>query len=125
MLYRPSRWTYFYDQESKPIIRLLRKLTKIRRGGTQFSDGQHFFYNDYDNFNSKGLLAFSRQVGNTFSLVVVNFTNQEQTTSFASFPTSGNYVEEIEGAQNLNGVVAGAAQTLSVPSNYGCIWTAV
>jgi hypothetical protein len=32
-------------------------------------------------------------------------------------------VEQIEGAQNLIGVVAGAAQTLSVPSNYGCIWT--
>ena len=123
MLYRPVRWNYFYDNDGKPIIRLLRKLTKIRRSGAQFSDGQHFFYNDYNNFNSKGLLAFSRQVGNTFSLVVVNFTNQEQTTSFASFPTSGNYVEEIEGGQNLNGVVAGAAQTISVPSNYGCIWT--
>ena len=123
MLYRPVRWNYFYDNDGKPIIRLLRKLTKIRLGGAQFSDGQHFFYNDYNNFNSKGLLAFSRQVGNTFSLVVVNFTNQEQTTSFASFPTSGNYVEEIEGGQNLNGVVAGAAQTISVPSNYGCIWT--
>jgi len=123
MLYRPVRWNYFYDNDGKPIIRLLRKLTKIRRGGAQFSDGQHFFYNDYNNFNSKGLLAFSRQVGSTFSLVVVNFTNQEQTTSFASFPTSGNYVEEIEGGQNLNGVVAGAAQTISVPSNYGCIWT--
>jgi maltooligosyltrehalose trehalohydrolase len=122
-LYRPVRWNYFYDNDGKPIIRLLRKLTKIRRSGAQFSDGQHFFYNDYNNFNSKGLLAFSRQVGNTFSLVVVNFTNQEQTTSFASFPTSGNYVEEIEGGQNLNGVVAGAAQTISVPSNYGCIWT--
>ena len=122
MLYRPVRWNYFYDNDGQPIIRLVRKLTKIRRGGTQFSDGQHCFYNDYNNFNSKGLLAFSRQVGNTFSLVVVNFTDQQQTTSFA-FPTSGNYVEEIEGAQNLMGVVAGVPQTLSVPSNYGCIWT--
>jgi hypothetical protein len=69
------------------------------------------------------LLAFSRQVGTTFSLVVVNFTSQEQTTSFSSFPTSGNYVEEIEGTQNLDGVVAGAMQAIRVPSNYGCIWT--
>ena len=65
---------------------------------------------------------FHGSYGNTFSLVVVNFTDQEQTTSFA-FPTSGNYVEQIEGAQNLIGVTAGVAQTLSVPSNYGCIWT--
>jgi maltooligosyltrehalose trehalohydrolase len=62
MLYRPVRWNYFYDNDGQPIIRLVRKLTKIRRGGTQFSDGQHYFYNDYNNFNSKGLLAFSRQV---------------------------------------------------------------
>jgi hypothetical protein len=116
------RWNYFYDNDGQPIIRLDRKLTKIRRGGTQFSDGQHYFYNDYNNFNSKGLLAFSRQVGSTFSLVVVNFTDQQQTTSFP-FTISGNYREQIEGTQNLNGVVAGAAQPLSVPSNYGCIWT--
>ena len=122
MIYRPVRWNYFYDNDGQPIIRLVRKLTKIRLGGAQFSDGQHYFYNDYDNFNSKGLLAFSRQSGTAFSLVVVNFTDQQQTTSFV-FPTSGNYNEQIEGTQNLAGVVAGAAQTISIPSNYGCVWT--
>jgi len=99
MVYRPVRWNYFYD-----------------------TDGQHYFYNDDANFNFKGLLAFSRQLGSTFSLVVVNFTNQTQTASFA-FPITGNYAEQIEGTQNLNGVVAGAPQPLAVPSNYGCIWT--
>jgi maltooligosyltrehalose trehalohydrolase len=123
MLYRPIRWNYFYDNDGQPIIRLVRKLTKIRRGGAQFSDGDHFFYNDSANFNSKGLLAFSRQLGSTFSLVVVNFTDLPQTTRF-TFPKTGSYVEQIEGAQNLQVVSAGAAQTISVPSNYGCIWTA-
>jgi maltooligosyltrehalose trehalohydrolase len=122
MLYRPVRWNYFYDTDGQPIIRLVRKLTKIRRGGNQFSQGQYYFYNDYDNLNSKGLLAFSRQLGSTFSLVIVNFTDQNQTTSFA-LPMTGDYVEEIEGVQNLPGVSAGVLQTLSVPSNYGCIWT--
>ncbi len=122
MLYRPVRWNYFYDNDGQPIIRLIRKLTKIRRGGVQFSDGTHFFFNDYNNFNSKGLLAFSRQQGNTFSLVVVNFTGQQQSTSFA-FPIGGNYVEQIEGTQNLQSVVANALQTITIPSNYGCIWT--
>lgn len=122
MVYRPVRWNYFYDNDGQPIIRLVRKLTKIRRGGTQFTEGSHYFYNDDANFNSKGLLAFSRQTGGTFSLVVVNFTSQQQTAGFA-FPVSGNYVEQIEGAQNLNGIVAGTRQTISVPSNYGCIWT--
>src|ERR1700689_3673568 len=49
------------------------------------------FFNDYDNFNSKGLLAFSRQLGSAFSLVVVNFTNQQQMASFA-FSVGGSYV---------------------------------
>jgi len=52
----------------------------------------------------------------------VNFTNQPQTATF-TFPQSGNYVEQIEGVQNLNGVTQGVAQSFSVPSNYGCIWT--
>jgi len=47
---------------------------------------------------------------------------QEQTTTFA-FPNAGDYVEQIEGTQNLASVVAGALRTLMVPSNYGCIWT--
>ncbi len=122
MLYRPVRWNYFYDTDGQPIIRLVRKLTKIRRAGSQFTDGQHCFYNDDNNFNSKGLLAFSRQLGSTFSLVVVNFTDQQQTTSF-SFPRGGDYAEQIEGMQNLVGVATGAALNISIPSNYGCIWT--
>jgi hypothetical protein len=122
MLYRPVRWNYFYDTDGQPIIRLVRKLTKIRRGGAQFTEGEHFFYNDDANFNSKGLLAFSRQSGTSFSLVVVNFTGQQQTASFA-FPIGGDYVEQIEGAANLPRVVACAPQALFIPSNYGCIWT--
>jgi 1,4-alpha-glucan branching enzyme len=122
MLYRPMRWNYFYDNDGRPIIRLVRKLTKIRRGGTQFTDGSHYFYNDDTNFNSKGLMAFSRQLGNTFSLIVVNFTDQPQSASF-SFPVSGDYVEQLESMQNLANVAAGIEQMITVPSNYGCIWT--
>lgn len=122
MLYRPVRWNYFYDTMGQIIVNLVRKLTKIRLGGAQFTDGTHYFYNDPGNFNNLGLLAFSRQLGNVFSLVVVNFTGQSQTTSF-SFPLSGNYVEQINGTPNLPGVVANVPQTITIPSNYGCIWT--
>lgn len=122
MVYRPMRWNYFYDGDGRGIVRLVRKLTKIRMGGAQFSEGSHFFYNDYGNFNSKGLMAFSRALGGAFSLVVVNFTGVEQTAEFA-FPVSGDYAEEIEGLRNLSRVVAGVEVTLSVPSNYGCCWT--
>jgi 1,4-alpha-glucan branching enzyme len=122
MLYRPVRWDYFYDAFGQALIRLIRKLTRIRHNCLEFREGSHYFYNDDNAFNSKGLLAFSRQLGTTFSLVVVNFTDQPQTTVFA-FPIGGNYIEEIEGNQNLLNVTAGVPQPLRIPSNYGCIWT--
>jgi 1,4-alpha-glucan branching enzyme len=122
MLYRPVRWNYFYDNYGRAIARLVRKLTKIRRGGAQFTDGTHYFYNDYNNFNSKGLLAFSRQQGNSFSLIVANFTDQQQTASF-TFPIAGDYAEQIEGVQHLAGVTTSTPLPLTIPSNYGCIWT--
>lgn len=87
-----------------------------------FTDGEHRFYNDFNTSNSKDLLGFSRQLGKTCSLVVANFTDQQQTATF-DFPRSGKYVEQIKGKQNLTGVFAGLAQTPSVASNYGCIWT--
>jgi glycosidase len=116
------RWNYFYDSIGQAIVQLVRKLMKIRRSGAEFRSGGHYFYNDANRFNSKGLLAFSRQSGSAFSLVVVNFTDQTQTTSFA-FPIGGNYVEKLSGQQNLTSVAANAEQPISVPSNYGCIWT--
>ena len=54
--------------------------------------------------------------------MVVNFTDQTQATSFP-FPIDGNYVEKLDGRQNLASVVQNVEQPISVPSNYGCIWT--
>jgi 1,4-alpha-glucan branching enzyme len=122
MTFRPVNWNYFYDGIGQAIIKLVRKLTRIRRAGEEFLGGTHYFYNDDQRFNSKGLLAFSRQSGTAFSLVVVNFTDQPQTTSFA-FPFGGNYTEKLEGQQNLTGVVQNAEQAITVPSNYGCVWS--
>lgn len=122
LLVRPVDFNYFYDPIGKSLIRLVRRLIKIRRAGAQFRRGEHFFYNDPARYHAQGLLLFSRQLGNTFSLVALNFTDREQTTTF-EFPRSGDYLEEIEGSRDLLGVTAGVATTISVPSNYGCIWT--
>ena len=53
---------------------------------------------------------------------MVNFTDQTQAASFP-FPISGNYVEKLAGLQNLANVAQNSEQPISVPSNYGCIWT--
>ncbi|WP_201759141.1 alpha amylase C-terminal domain-containing protein [Acidisarcina polymorpha] len=122
MVYRPVRWNYFYDEIGKSVIRLFRKLTAIRKAGAQFTEGDHYFINDYDRFNSKGLLAFTRTTATAFSLVVVNFTSEDQTTSYR-FPKNGTYTELIEGNNTVTGVVANTDQSIKIPSNYGCIWT--
>jgi maltooligosyltrehalose trehalohydrolase len=122
LLFRPVRWNYFYDDIGRAVIRLVRKLTKIRRGGPQFRGTEHYFCNDPWKYNNKGLLVFRRWNAERFSLVALNFTDEPQTSSYV-FERAGDYREEIEGTQPLPGVMAGEERAFTVPSNYGCIWT--
>lgn len=122
MLYRPVRWDYFYDPVGKATVSLVRKLLKLRRDRTQFRRGDYYFYNDYGRYQSKGVLLFSRRQGAQFSLVALNFGDQEQAVPFV-FPDSGDYREELHGNDDLTGVAGGAERWLTVPSNYGRVWT--
>jgi maltooligosyltrehalose trehalohydrolase len=121
MLFRPVRWDYFYDHVGKTVIWLVRRLLQIRRQ-VQFRQGAHYFYNDYDRYQSKGVLLFSRSAGHSFSLVALNFTDVAQSVPFA-FPFAGDYQEELHGQQNLIGLAAAEERWLTIDSNYGCIWT--
>jgi 1,4-alpha-glucan branching enzyme len=121
-LHRPVRWDYFYDSIGKRVIALVRKLTKLRQRGSQFRCGNHYFYNHYDRYQSRGVLIFSRQDDSAFSLVALNFGDADREVPFW-FPISGDYREELHGGDNLPGVVEGAQHWLLVPSNYGRIWT--
>ncbi len=122
LLFRPVRWDYFYDPIGKKVITLVRKLVKLRRQLPQFRSGAHFFYNDYDRYQSKNVMLFSRTDTNNFSLIALNFGDQEQTIPF-DFPFSGDYREELHGYDGLKGIVTGEGSWLSIPSNYGRIWT--
>ena len=109
------------DHVGKTVIWLVRRLLQIRRQ-VQFRQGAHYFYNDYDRYQSKGVLLFSRSAGQTFSLVALNFTDQAQSVPFA-FPFAGDYHEELHGQQNLTGLGAAEERWFTIDSNYGCIWT--
>lgn len=122
MLIRPVRWDYFYDSIGKSIISLVRKLIKLRREQSQFTRGEHFFYDNYDRYQSKNVLLFSRKYGNKFSLVALNFGNSPQSVPFW-FPIAGDYVEELHQQNNLNGVPKLSEYWVNIPSNYGRIWT--
>jgi maltooligosyltrehalose trehalohydrolase len=123
MLFRPVRWDYFYDEVGRSLVALVRTLLRMRRNGAQFQTGGHFFYNDWDSYQSKGLLLFSRADEQHFSLVALNFTDQDQSVPFR-FARGGSYYEELHGIDNLGSVAAGEERRLQIPSNYGRIWTA-
>jgi 1,4-alpha-glucan branching enzyme len=122
MLLRPVRWDYFYDPIGRAVVRLVRRLLRLRRSRAELRSGDHFFYNHHERYQSKGVLLFSRQLGEAFSLVALNFGDAEQVVPFW-FPKDGDYREELDGRDNLPGVTAGTQYWLTIPSNYGRIWT--
>jgi maltooligosyltrehalose trehalohydrolase len=122
MMLRPVRWDYFYDPVGKRVIALVRKLARLRRRGSQFRHGEHYFYNHFDRYQSKGILLFSRWDDSAFSLVALNFSDVDQTVPFW-FPIGGEYREELHGVDSLHGVIQLQQRWLTVPSNYGRVWT--
>ncbi|MBF0343053.1 MAG: alpha-amylase [Nitrospirae bacterium] len=119
---RPVRWEYFYSEEGKQSISLVRKLIKIRKEKTQFLYGDYYFYNNHYEYQSKNILLFSRRYKNQFSLVALNFGDYDQTVPF-TFPINGNYTEDLHGFDNLRNVASNVNTPLKIPSNYGRIWS--
>ena len=122
LMFRPVRWDYFYDPIGQDVIRLVRKLIRLRLQYAQFRHGQHYFYNDHARYQSRNVMLFSRESGNRFSLIASNFGDHEQEVPF-TFPYGGNYREELHGTHSLENILAGEETWLTIPSNYGRIWT--
>jgi 1,4-alpha-glucan branching enzyme len=118
---RPMPWELFYDEEGRSILHLCRLLGRLRRANPQLRTGEYFFYNDWDRYQSKGVLLFSRSEGAGFSLVALNFTDANASVPFV-FPRGGAYAELLHGADSFS-VQAGEQRWLEVPSNYGRIWS--
>lgn len=121
-LFRPLRWDYFYSYEGKNLVSLVRKLIHIRKNNIQFRKGEHYFYNHHDYYQSKQVILFSRRYKDKFSCVALNFGNVSQTVPFW-FPIDGNYHEELEGNDYLSDLRSKDKTMLTIPSNYGRIWT--
>lgn len=122
MLHRPVRWDFFYDDAGKALVALVRKMAGLRKKREQFRRGEHYFYNDYNRYQSKGVLLFSRKYQNSFSLVALNFSDCEQSVTF-TFQRGGDYIEELHGQDNFIRIHGGDERTLSIPGNYAKIWT--
>ena len=124
-LLRSLRWDFFYDTPGQRLVQLVRKLLRIRRNRSQIRRGAYFFFNDWERYQSKGLLLLARYNGPAYTLVAINVGDADQTVPFW-FPIGGNYVEELHGgALNLSGIVSFQETALTIPSHYSRIWTAV
>jgi maltooligosyltrehalose trehalohydrolase len=122
LLFRPVRWDYFYDPVGKSTIALMRLLINIRRQRPQLRYGEGYFYNDYTNYQSKNVLVFHRKYGQNFSLILLNFSNQDQNVPF-TFNFPGTYVDELPGYENLGEINSGEVRNINVHGNYGRICT--
>lgn len=123
-LLRPLRWDMFYDTPGQRIIQLVRKLCRIRRDRPQIRQGEFFFFNNWELYQQKGTLLFARYKGSEYSLIAMNTTDAEQTVPFW-FPIGGDYIEELEGGNlGLKGIIPLSETQITIPSNYGRIWTA-
>ncbi|MGE5306553.1 MAG: alpha-amylase family glycosyl hydrolase [Alphaproteobacteria bacterium] len=124
-LLRPLRWDFFYDAQGQQLIRLIRKLLRIRRDRPQIRRGAYFFFNDWDRYLSRRILLFARYNGAQYTLVATNMGDADQTVPFW-FPIGGDYSEELHGGElGLKGIGPLQQTSVTIPSHYGRIWTAL
>ena len=120
---RPVRWERFYDEYGKAMIGLFRKLVAMRKEEPLFRRGDYFFFNDWQKYQSKGLLLFERSYRGTKGVVALNFSDYDQSVEF-TFERGGDYYEQLHGEDNLLGINDKDRHTLHIPSNYGRVWLA-
>jgi len=123
MLLRPVRWDYFYDDAGRITIGLVRRLIAMRRDCEEFRSGDYFFHNDWDAYQARGVLVFSRSTPDALSVVALNFSGEDHWVPF-TFPRAGAFVEQLHGAPGDSfSVGAGERRELFLPSNYGRVWS--
>lgn len=126
---RLMNWEYFYDDSGRALLRLVRRLTRLRQKLPHVKTGEHWFFNEA-RYTHQGLLLFARYFPNTpaYTLIALNFSGTERSVPFW-FPVGGNYREELHGdataGLNLTNVRAYQETWLTIPSNYGRIFSHV
>ena len=121
-LLRPLRWDFFYDDSGRSTI-VARPQAAAHPACAQHSArGTLFFFNDWDRYQSRGVLLFARYDGARYTLVAVNTGDTDQTVPFW-FPIAGDYVEELHGGGLDLKRRALQEVALTIPSHYGRIWT--
>jgi maltooligosyltrehalose trehalohydrolase len=132
-VFRPIRWSYFYDEIGKSVITLIRKLIRLRRNHAQFRWGNHYLYNEGKDYSftdpdqPQSIIVCSRKYENAFSLIALNFADGDTEIEF-EFPYAGEYREMLNHWQKPDSFHldrGGSKQRITIPSNYGVVWTVI
>ncbi|MBI4781631.1 MAG: alpha-amylase [Oscillatoriophycideae cyanobacterium NC_groundwater_1537_Pr4_S-0.65um_50_18] len=127
-VFRPVRWSYFYDNIGKSLIGLVRKLTRLRKNNPHFRYGEHYLYNVGEHYTftdpsqDQSIIVFSQKYKDVFSLIALNFANWGTEIEF-KFPYAGEYRESLHEKDSFRLNSHGEKQRINIPSNYGVIWT--
>jgi len=121
-LLRPVRWDLFYDTPGRILVTLTRKLLALRGSMDQLRRGDIHFYNDPAMYQSRGVMLIHRSLGDAWTLVAINFADTDAVVPFR-FPTEGYYLEKLSDGDAIEVNTFGEFKQLTVPSNYGRIWT--
>ena len=120
--FRPVHWEYFYDHAGKGTLWLTRHLIALRNQQPEFRRGEYYFFNDWYNYLSRGVLVYRRRFDEVDSIVAVNFGDSDQAV-WISFERAGNYREGLHKEPRLISITKGEWRSVVIPSNYGRVWT--
>ena len=130
-LRRDTHWEYFYDDYGVPLIRLYRRLAALRRSTRALRSRESFYYWQ-QSLQSSQLIAYHRHAPTSpdgpeeYAMVLLNFATNADTIE-VPFPKAGTWTEKLDenvrpNPRTVQVEAAGAAQRITVTSNYGCIF---
>jgi maltooligosyltrehalose trehalohydrolase len=131
-LRRDTHWEYFYDEYGAPLVNLYRRLGQLRRASRALRSRESFFYWQQSLQNSQ-LIACHRHAlagpagPEEYAMVILNFGGTAGAID-VPFPKAGVWTEKLDApfrAAPLTVTIAssGDAHTITVPPNYGYIFT--
>jgi maltooligosyltrehalose trehalohydrolase len=120
-LLRPVNWDYFYDTPGRTLVTLTRKLLRLRRQRADLRQGDHWYYADPATYQSRGVMIFRRSLAADTTIIAVNFTDTDATVPFTP-PAPGQWTERLDGQASFT-AAPGQQLQVTIPSNYGRIWT--
>jgi len=130
-LRRDMHWEYFYDDYGVPLIRLYRRLAQLRRSSRALR-GRESFYYWQQSLQGNQLIAYHRRAPadanspEEYAMVLLNFAASAGTIQ-VPFPSAGTWTEKLDDDIRSSPWMVqvgtpGAVQSITVPSNYGCIF---